>query len=162
MSHCQFAAKASFTVVEGFNLDSFLSGLAKRCVTENNFIAQEYGVDPDNETLNDLNFSDYVSQSETEVIVQLNTDESGFGDSDYVSQSETEVIVQLNTDESGFGDSEVFDWIKTQFVPVMTSDFMKVEYVTMDSRDGISCTIQYHTKSGAILDSDELMRFYLS
>lgn len=138
MSHCQFAAKASFTVVEGFNLDSFLSGLAKRCVTENNFIAQEYGVDPDNKTLNDLNFSDYVSQYETEV------------------------IVQLDTDESEFGDSEVFDWIKTQFVPVMTSDFMKVEYVTMDSRDGISCSIEYHTKSGAILDSDELMKFYLS
>ena len=45
MSYTQFSAQASCEVVEGFNLDSFLDGLMKRCVQEDNFIAQEYGLD---------------------------------------------------------------------------------------------------------------------
>lgn len=137
MSFTSFTSKATFDVVEGFNMDSFLLGLSKRCVNEHNFIAETYGLDPENEELCDLDFHDYVTHEGTEI------------------------TVNLDTDDSGIGDSEVFDWLTDQFIPVMTSEFMRIESVTMDSRDGNSCHIAFQNKNGDLIDVDVLLRHYL-
>jgi hypothetical protein len=137
MSFTSFTSKATFEVPEGFNMDSFLLGLSQLCVDDDNFIVDSYGLDPENEELCDLDFHNYVSQDGTEI------------------------TVHLDTEEPGFGDSEVFDWLTDRFVPVMTSDFMRIESVTMDSRDGNSCHIDFQNKNGDLIDVDVLLQHYL-
>jgi len=134
MSYTQFSAQASCEVVEGFNLDSFLNGLAKRCYQEKNFIWEEYG-DTDEATL-DLDFHYYVKQTGKEIQIYLDTDE------DYCNNS------------------EVFDWLTEQFIPVMTSRYLRVDSVTMDSRDGNSCYVVFCDKNGNQITVDDLLAHY--
>lgn len=136
MSYTQFSAQASCEVVEGFNLDSFLNGLMKRCIEEDNFIVQEYGLDPENEELCDLSFHYYVKQTGKEIQIYLDTEE------DYCNNS------------------EVFDWLTQQFIPVMTSRYLRVDTVTMDSRDGNSCWIAFTDKEGNQITVDDLLAHY--
>lgn len=135
MSYTQFSAKATCEVVEGFNLDSFLNGLMKRCIEEDNFIAQEYGLDPENNEVCDLSFHYYVSQKEKEIQIFLDTEED-------------------------CNNSEVFDWLTQQFIPVMTSRYLKVESVTVDSRDGSSSWITFTDKNGNQITVDDLLAHY--
>jgi hypothetical protein len=133
MSYTQFSAQASCEVVKGFNLDSFLNGLMKRCVQEDNFIADNYGVI--DEELCDLDFHYYVTQVGNRI------------------------QIHLDTEEGECGDSEVFEWLTQQFIPVMTSRYLRVDSVTVDSRDGTSCFIQFYGKNGDI-SVDDLLAHY--
>lgn len=136
MSYTQFSAQASCEVVEEFNLDSFLDGLMKRCIQEDNFIAHNYGLDPENEDFCDFDFHYYVQQTGKEI------------------------QIFLDTEESEYGDSSVFDWIVEQFIPVMSSRYLRVESVTMNSRSGNSCYVAFHEKNGNVLTVDDLLRAY--
>jgi hypothetical protein len=132
MSYYHFTAKATFDVTEDFDLDSFLVNASMRYAA----FAKEYGFRPDNEDLS--NFSDYVKQSKTRV------------------------TVRLDSEEPTFSNSDAFDWLLSQFTPVMSSRFMKVESIVIDSLHGHSCCVWYQTQSGATIHSDELIDFYLS
>lgn len=135
MSYTQFSAQASCEVVEGFNLDSFLNGLMKRCIEEDNFIWDKYG-DTDEGTLPDIDFHYYVKQTGKTI--------------DFY----------LDTEENEYGNSEVFDWLVQQFIPVMTSRYLKVEGVTMNSRMGNSCYTLFIDKEGNQITVDDLLRAY--
>jgi len=132
MSYYHFIAKATFDVAEDFDFDSFLVNASMRYPA----FAKEYGFRPDNEDL-----SNFI---------------------DYVKQNKTRVTVRLDSEEPTFSNSDAFDWLLSQFIPVMSSRFMKVESIVIDSRHGHSCCVWYQTQGGATIDSDELIDFYLS
>jgi hypothetical protein len=132
MSYYHFTAKATFDVAEDFDLDSFLVNASMRYPA----FTKQYGFRPDNEDLSNFN--------------------------DYVKQSKTRVTVRLDSEEPTFSNSDAFDWLLSQFIPVMSSRFMKVESIVIDSRHGHSCCVWYQTQGGATIHSDELIHFYLS
>ena len=43
MSYTQFVSTATLTVVDDFNLQSYLDTLSERCVKEENFLFADYG-----------------------------------------------------------------------------------------------------------------------
>ena len=57
MSYTQFVSTATLTVVDGFNLQSYLDAISVRCVEEENFIFEENG-EVDGKV--DVDFSAYV------------------------------------------------------------------------------------------------------
>lgn len=135
MSYTQFVATASCLVVDDFNLQSYLDGLSVRCVEEENFIFEFYGLDS-NDNL-DLDFADYVCISGRKLLIECDTEE-------------------LNSN------SDVWDWLIDQFLPVMTSRFMEVKSSTIDSRSGVDVNISYYDKNGTSINTDDLIRNYIN
>jgi hypothetical protein len=123
MSYTQFVATAFCTVVDGFNLESYLDALSKRCVKEDNFIAEEYGV---NEDQVDIHFDTYVRMVGSNVLIECDTEENN-------------------------NNSEIWDWLVGQFVPVMVSDLMEIKSATIDSRSGVDVDIVYLKKNGDLI-----------
>lgn len=133
MSHTQFVSTATLTVCEGFNVQSYLEAISDRCVKEENFIFEFYGVDTNN-TL-DLAFTDYVRQNGDEVLIECDTDE-------------------INSN------SEVWDWLIDQFLPVMKSEFVQIKSASIDSRSGVDIGFSLYSKMGKVVDLDEIMKVY--
>ena len=128
MSYTQFVATATCTVVDGFNLESYLDAISERCVKEQNFIFEEYG------------------------------EENGKIDEDfgiYVRQNGDKILIECDTEESN-NNSGVWDWLVDQFVPVMTSSVMEIKSATIDSRSGVDCWQTYALKDGTVIGSDEI------
>ncbi len=133
MSYTQFVATATCNVVDGFDLQSYLDGLSKRCVKEENFIFDFYGLDSNDEL--DVDFGDYVRMVGDQVLIECDTEE-------------------INSN------SEVWDWLADQFVPVMTSQLMEVKSASIDSRSGVDVGISYLTKTGDCITTDDLIENY--
>ena len=128
MSSTQFLATATCTVVDGFNLKSYLDAISERCVKEDNFIVENYG---EYEEKLDLDFSQYVREQGNKILIECDSEESN-------------------------GDNQVWDWLVYQFVPVMTSQFVEIKSVTIDSRSGLDCSQSYLLKDGTLIGSDEI------
>ena len=128
MSYTHFAYTATCTVVDGFNLKSYLDAISERCVKEDNFIVENYG---EYEGKLDLDFSKYVRELGNKILIECDSEESN-------------------------GDSEVWDWLVDQFVPVMTSQFVEIKSATIDSRSGLDCDQSYLLKDGTLIGSDEI------
>jgi hypothetical protein len=133
MSYTQFVATATCTVVDGFDLQSYLDAISKRCVKEENFIFEFYGLDSND--LLDVDFGDYVHMVGDQVLIECDTEE-------------------INSN------SEVWDWLADQFVPVMTSQLMEVKSASIDSRSGVDVGISYLTKTGDCITTDDLIENY--
>jgi hypothetical protein len=67
MSFTQFVSTATMTVVDDFNLLSYLDALSERCVKEENFIFEYYG---------EMEFGEYVRQNGNELLIECDTEES--------------------------------------------------------------------------------------
>jgi hypothetical protein len=134
MSYTQFVATATLTVVDGFNLESFLNGVAERCVKEENFIFDEFG-EVDGKV--DVDFSAYVRQNDDFILIECDTEEYN-------------------------GNSEVWDWLVDQFVPVMTSRFVEIKSACVDSRDGVEVDVAYLGKDGKYITTTDLIQNYIS
>jgi hypothetical protein len=119
-------------VVDGFNLESYLEAISKRCVKENNFIAEEYGV---NEDQVDIHFDTYVRMVGSNVLIECDTEENN-------------------------NNSEVWDWLVDQFVPIMVSDLMEIKSATIDSRSGVDVDIVYLKKNGDLITTNDLLENY--
>lgn len=132
MSYTQFIATASCTVVDGFNLESYLNALSERCVKEQNSIFDHYG-EEDGKV--DVDFSQYVREQGGNILIECDTEESN-------------------------GNSEVWDWLLDQFVPVMTSQLMEIKSATIDSRSGVDVSIVYLKKNGNVITTDDLLENY--
>lgn len=132
MSYTQFVATAFCTVVDGFNLESYLDALSKRCVNEDNFIADQYGV------------------YEDQVDIQFDT---------YVRMVGSNVLIECDTEENN-NNSDIWDWLVDQFVPVMVSDLMEIKSATIDSRSGVDVSISYLTKTGDVITTEQLLENY--
>jgi len=132
MSYTQFVATAFCTVVDDFNLESYLEAISKRCVKEDNFIAEEYGV---NEDQVDVNFDTYVRMVGSNVLIECDTEENN-------------------------NNSDIWDWLVDQFVPVMISDLMEIKSAMIDSRSGFDVSISYLTKTGDVITTNDLLENY--
>ena len=129
MSYTQFVATAKCQVVDDFNLQSYLNGLSVRCVEEENSIFKFYGVDSNDDL--DVDFADYVRISGGKLLIECDSEE-------------------LNSNR------EVWDWLIDRFIPVMTSNIMEINFVTIDSRSGIECGTSYYKKDGTFIGSDDI------
>ena len=125
-------ATAFCTVVDGFNLESYLDAISKRCVKENNFIAEEYGV---NEDQVDIHFDTYVRMVGSNVLIECDTEENN-------------------------NNSDIWDWLVDQFVPIMVSDLMEIKSATIDSRSGVDVDIVYLKKNGDLITTNDLLENY--
>jgi hypothetical protein len=134
MSYTHFISTATCDVVENFNLESFLDGLAQRCISEPNFIFDEFG--EVNGKL-DLDFNDYVRQVADKIIVEIDTEECN-----------------NNTD--------VWDWLLDQFLPIMTSKVMRIDGANYNSRTGMESDVSFYSKEGTILSVDNLIEAYFT
>lgn len=133
MSYTQFVATATCTVVDGFNLQSYLDAISTRCVKEQNFLFEEYG--EENGKI-DLDFDTYVRQVGDNVLIECDTEESN-------------------------GNSEVWDWLIDQFIPVMNSRFMEIKSVTINSRHGSDVHVAYLDKNKQYISTDDLIKNYV-
>ena len=134
MSYTQFVATATCTVVDGFNLQSYLDAISERSVKEQNFLFEEYG--EENGKI-DLDFNAYVRQVGDNVLIECDTEEYN-------------------------GNSEVWDWLVDQFVPIMTSSFVEIKSATVDSRDGVDVDVSYLGKDGKYINTTDLIQNYIS
>jgi hypothetical protein len=134
MSYTHFISTATCTVVENFNLESFLDGLAKRCISETNFIFDEFG-EVDGEL--DLDFNAYVRQVADKIIVEIDTEKCN-----------------SNTD--------VWDWLLDQFLPIMTSKVMRIDSANYNSRNGMESGVTFYSKDGTILSVENLIEAYFT
>jgi len=135
MSYTQFVATATCTVVDGFNLQSYLDAISQRCVKEENFIFEFYNLDSNDEL--DVDFGDYVRQLDDKVFIECDTEE-------------------INNN------SEVWDWLVDQFVPIMNSRFVEIKSATVDSRDGVDVDVSYLGKDGKYITTTDLIQNYIS
>lgn len=132
MSYTQFVATATLTVCESFNLESYFDAISERCVKEENFIFGEYG---ENNGKVDIDFSYYVRESSGNILIECDTEEYN-------------------------SNSEVWDWLIDQFIPVMTSDYVKIKSATIDSRSGVDIDFVLYSKAGKFVDLDEILQTY--
>lgn len=132
MSYTQFVSTATLTLCEGFNLQSYLDAISERCVKEGNFLFEEYG-EVDGKI--DLDFSNYVRESGGNILIEVDTEECN-------------------------DNSEVWDWLITQFIPVMKSDYVQIKSATIDSRSGVDIGFSLYSKMGKVVDLDEILKTY--
>ena len=130
MSYTQFVATATCTVVDGFNLQSYLDAISERSVKEQNFLFEEYG--EENGKI-DLDFDAYVRQVGDNILIECDTEEYN-------------------------GNSEVWDWLIDQFVPIMTSRFVEIKSATIDSREGVDVHVAYLGKDNNYISTDDLIK----
>jgi hypothetical protein len=135
MSYTQFFSTATCTVVDEFNLQSYLDAISERCVKEENSIFEFYGLDSNN--LLDVDFADYVRQLGDTILIECDTEE-------------------INSN------SEVWDWLIDQFVPIMTSRFVTIKSATVDSRNGVYVDVSYLDKNKQYISTDDLIENYIS
>jgi len=104
---------------------------------------------------NDLisNVYDYLTNHEDEAPTSLLNCETfeEFADQlePYVQLEDNTLTITLDTDESN-NDSEVFDFMVEHYTHLMTSKFIKVVWVTYDSRAGLSGDAYYYNTEGEI------------
>ena len=134
MSYTQFVSTATLTVVDGFNLQSYLDAISVRCVEEENSIFDEFG--EENGKV-DVDFGAYVHQNDDVILIECDTEEYN-------------------------GNSEVWDWLVDQFVPVMTSRFVEIKSASIDSRDGVEVDVAYLGKDGKYITTTDLIQNYIS
>ena len=132
MSYTQFVATATLTVCEGFNVQSYLDAISERCVKEDNFMVEHYG-EVDGKV--DIDFSDYVRESGGQILIEMDSEESN-------------------------GNSEVWDWLIDQFLPIMKSDYVQIKSASIDSRSGVDIGFSLYSKTGKVVDLDEIMKTY--
>jgi hypothetical protein len=133
MSYTQFVGTASCSVVDGFNLQSFLDAISERCVKEENEIFEFYG-EIDGKV--DVDFADYVRLQDDKILIECDTEESN-------------------------GNSETWDWLIDQFVPIMTSQFMTIKSSSIDSRSGVGVHVAYVDKESNCMDSESILEQYI-
>jgi len=126
MSHTQFVSTATLTVVDDFNLQSYLDALFERCVKEENFLFEEYG-EIDGKV--DIEFGEYVRQVGSNILIECDTEESN-------------------------GNSEVYDWLIEQFLPVMTSEFAEIKSALV--RSGVDVNVEFYTKDRKCISTDDI------
>lgn len=75
----------------------------------------------------------------------------------YVSVVDNTLTINMDTEESN-SDGEVFDFLTDHYAHLMSSDFMKVVWVSYDSRSGLSADCTYYNKQGEMIDVEKLLK----
>ena len=74
----------------------------------------------------------------------------------YVALLGDKLIVTMDTEESNY-DNEIFDVITSHYAHLMSSKFMKITWVTYDSREGISADVNYYDSNNKLIDVEALI-----
>lgn len=75
----------------------------------------------------------------------------------YIAFENGEVIVKFDTESDTGCYRQYFDSITSYFRSIMSSELMKVNWSSYDSRDGSSSGTEYQDISGKIIDSDDFL-----
>ena len=67
-----------------------------------------------------------------------------------------QVVVGLDTEEIN-SDNEIFDFITDHYTRLMTSKFMKIMWVSYDSRLGMSADCAYYNNDGELIDIEAIL-----
>lgn len=97
---------------------------------------------------------DYLTNHEDEAPTELLNCESfqEFADclESYVQVDlESNLTITMDTEESN-NDCEIFDFLVDHYTHLMSNKFMKVVWVSYDSRQGLSGDVHYYDKQGEI------------
>jgi len=76
--------------------------------------------------------------------------------SNYVELDEDKFTVTLDTEEIN-SDNEIFDFITDHYTHLMTSKFMKIMWVSYDSRLGMSADCAYYNNDGELIDIEAII-----
>lgn len=121
-----------------FDLATFCTERQAQCVREQNFIAEEYGTDPDNENLVDHNFVGYFEKDPNDgVTYHLKYDNQ-----------------EHNLD--------VYGWLIDRVIETLSAPFMRVDWVFLNPRLGDSCYSEIRTRDGDVLGFDDLVNAYFN
>jgi hypothetical protein len=74
----------------------------------------------------------------------------------YVALVDNKLIVTMDTEESNC-DSEIFDAISSHYAHLMSSKFMKVTWVTYDSREGLLADVNYYDSNNELINVEALI-----
>ena len=103
---------------------------------------------------------DYLTNHEDEVPEGLKDcasfDEFADQVSNYVELDEDKFTVTLDTEEIN-SDNEIFDFITDHYTHLMTSKFMKIMWVSFDSRLGMSADCAYYNNDGELIDVEAIL-----
>ena len=104
---------------------------------------------------------DYLTNHESEAPTDLLNCDSFDEFSDileaYVNVTDNTLTINMDTEESN-SDGEVFDFLTDHYAHLMSSDFMKVVWVSYDSRSGLSADCTYYDKQGEMIDVEKLLK----
>ena len=103
---------------------------------------------------------DYLTNHEDEVPEGLKDcasfDEFADQFCNYVELIEDKLSVGLDTEEIN-SDNEIFDFITDHYTHLMTSKFMKIMWVSFDSRLGMSADCAYYNNDGELIDVEAIL-----
>lgn len=74
----------------------------------------------------------------------------------YIELNGENLTVSLDTEEAN-NDNEIFDCIASYCALRMTSKFMKITYISDDSREGLSADITYYDNTDSFIDVEALI-----
>lgn len=134
MSYTHICNTASCETVKDFSLHQYVQSLAEHI--EKNF--DSLG--------SDLQGS-YLDFDVEEIASDLNN---------YLRISDGKLLIEFDSEDAN-GDTMVWDWLCDQVrQDVMTSDFMRINYSSYDSRDGVDSGTSFFLKDGTFLGSDDI------
>lgn len=147
MSYTMFTGTAICQVPSFFDLDNFIKRLHRKCILDDNFIVDNYGV----LEVTDLGFKENgptVEESEPEVDVDFN---------EYISHYGNKIYLKTDSEEN---DSDVWSWLIEQFLTEMCSDVMVIKTATVDSRTGTDVDVCLKSRTGTTLTLEDLIENY--
>jgi hypothetical protein len=134
MSYTQFVSTATLTVVDDFNLQSYLDALSERCVKEENFIFEYYG---------EIEFGEYFRQVGSNILIEC--DSEGDNGNSEVYDWLIEQFLPVMTSE--------FVQIKSATIDSRSGADVSVEFYTKDgksfSTDDINNILKQYIKMSA-------------
>ena len=103
---------------------------------------------------------DYLTNHEDEAIEELADCDSfeSFADvvERYVDLSNEKLTISMDTEEIN-SDNEIFDFLSSHYAYLMTSKFMKITWVSYDSREGLSADVMYYDNTNSSIDVEALI-----
>lgn len=142
-----FTGTAICKVPSFFDLDNFVKRLHRKCILDDNFIVDNYGV----LEVTDLGFNENgptAEESEPEVDIDFN---------DYITVYGNKIYLKADSEEN---DTQVWDWLIEQFLKEMCSDVMVIKTATVDSRTGTDVGVYLKSRTGTTLTLEDLIENY--
>jgi len=102
---------------------------------------------------------DYLTNHEDEIPTNLDPENfKEFADiiESYVELSNDVLTIKLDTEEFN-QDCEIFDFLQSYFAHIMTSKFMRVVWMTYDSKAGMEANCYYYDNNDDLIDVESIL-----
>lgn len=106
-----------------------------------------------------LHIYDYLTNHEDEIPPSLEwTTYEGFVEEveQYLELDGDKLTIKLDTEE-GNNDQEIFDFISSHYATLMVSKYMKVIWLTYDSKSGLSGDCYLYDENDRLVDIDSII-----